>query len=258
MRNQLSAPGIVSWAATPSIFKTLKYFLAFLKKPRHKNEVTVPKEKRLQVLLHLILTEVTIKTLFLATVVCLFNLLDINLFQVNLQNVTGNKPFYLVLLLVVLYGPLREELIFRLPLVYSRRFMLIALAAFLASYAPLIMQETSLGSFHYAAAALAFCGFAAAFLLSPRLHSCIRQPWRTDYTSLFHLMTVVSALQYLVNYPYINLPLVMLPVLVLLQWIEGLFLGYTRLHLGFKWSLMQHIVNKCLLLIVFFSFYSTP
>lgn len=256
MKNHLFVPNIVSWASTPSLIKTIRQLFVFLKNPRQSKAPTVPGQQKLQVLLQLILTEVFVKALVIGAVAYLYYLFGISTQQVNLSSTTGNKSLYLVLLLVVVYGPLRDELIFRLPLVYSRRSMLIALAAFLAGYAPLVMQEANLGLLHYGAAALALACFAAALLLSPGLHACIRQPWKTDYASLFYIITLVFALQYLVNYPYINLPVFMLPVLVLLQWIEGLFLGYTRLHLGFKWSTAQHIFQKALLLITFLSFYS--
>ncbi|WP_439881827.1 hypothetical protein ACSX1A_01450 [Pontibacter sp. MBLB2868] len=256
MKDILSIPNIPLWVTHPSLLKTFKQFLGFLKKPTSNAAPLVSANSKARILLHLLLTEILVKGFVVAVVVLLYSLLDINLRQSNLHIIFGQRSVYFVLLLVVVYGPLKDELIFRLPLVYSRRFVLIALAVFLVGSAPLVMQEAGLSLTHYAAAAFVCCLLATFVLLSPRLHAYIRQPWKTDYTGLFHIISFVFALQYLVNYPYINLPLFMLPVLVLLQWIEGLFLGYTRLYLGFKWSMAQHIFNKTLLLLVFYSFYS--
>jgi hypothetical protein len=257
MRNLTLTPNLSISSSYLSLFRTFGLFLSFLKCPKPNKPLNLKKDTRLQVAGHIILTELIIKGFLLFMIYSLYAVFDVTLHPVNFKAVVGGTPFYLVAILVTIYGPLREELIFRLPLIYSRRFNLVALLVFLAGYAPIIMQEAKLNILSYLIATVGLMGLAAAVLLSPGTHSYIRQPWRKSYTSLYYVITFVFALQYLVNFPYINLPLFTLPILLMLQWVEGLFLGFVRINLGFTWCIVIHMINKTILLTVFINFFST-
>lgn len=91
-----------------------------------------------------------------------------------------------------------------------------------------------------------------------RFASACSLPWehrlrvRRFYPWLFHASAVAFAAVHLYNFNLHQMPIVMMPLLVLPQWITGLVLGWIRVRRGIGASMLLHAVfNAGPLLVVF-------
>jgi hypothetical protein len=253
MKKHIPSLSTTAWVSPPPLLYSIKHILHFLKKPQQNIKNSIPQESRLQVFTYLFLAKLTLIFFVVISIGGLYHIFDINIYQSSLSKVLNSKSVLLVIGLLFLYGPIRDEIIFRLPLIYSRRSVLIATIMFCAAIGPIVMSEASIGLMYYIIISALFIALVIFLLTSPHFHSLIRQPWKTDYSKLFYITTLLFALQHLIHFPFIDFPIYLLPVIVFVQWIEGLFLGYVRINLGFGWSVAQHILSNGILIGAFYS-----
>lgn len=139
-----------------------------------------------------------------------------------LRDALEQYPIWVIAFLVITIGPLAEEVIFRLHL--SRRWNLIAglMEIFSASSNKITRQEAA---------------------------GPIKVKWDRFYGLFFYLNAAAFALIHISNFEANSIPVWVTPLIVLPQFIAGLYFGYIRVKNGnLFWSVALHALHNAILL----------
>jgi hypothetical protein len=118
------------------------------------------------------------------------------------------------LLVLVLLGPLLEEVFFRLPMKYSRNYLF----RFFVYIVELFWFEDN----------------------EEKLHAFVIKTWRTYFWIFFYLMSSVFAFIHIFNHQDFKHLLLWSPLITMVQFVTGLIIGYLRLRFGFLWGWFYH------------------
>jgi Type II CAAX prenyl endopeptidase Rce1-like len=133
-----------------------------------------------------------------------------------------------VVILGVLAAPVLEELTFRLPLGPLRPWWLLVSALCLGSVDPRL--------------GLAALVVAVTVVACRPLRRAAVRFWAERFPAVFFGSAVAFGLLHVTNWHFGRplLAFVMLPLLVLPQGLIGVVLGYTRVRMGLRWSMLLH------------------
>jgi len=160
----------------------------------------------------------------------------------------------------VLFAPVTEELLFRLPLRYSViNFTITALLITLLTVRRLLLK---LGSFGLATAterwlwsavfAILVGSVLFVLLRSEPLTRLVKNIWLNHFRSVLYASCFAFGLVHIFNFRFTVLTaetLLLAPLLVLPQIISGFILAFTRLHLGISWCIALHAANNFLVVV---------
>ncbi|MFV0284160.1 MAG: type II CAAX prenyl endopeptidase Rce1 family protein [Castellaniella sp.] len=141
----------------------------------------------------------------------------------------------------LIWAPIIEEFTFRYAL--RRPAMLWWFVPFMAS---ILAQGAGAASGLMAAAAVLLALAPAWYPAGHRWHAGWRLSWRgrrlarRAYPWLFHAVALIFAAVHLFNFRFNGMSLVLLPLLVLPQWVTGLVLGWMRVRRGIGASIVLH------------------
>lgn len=162
-----------------------------------------------------------------------------------------SAPIYMFLFVAFLWSPVVEELTFRMGMRFSRAAhsysagLMLTLAVFLAFE----ITGVSAGLLAYAAMAVLFGTLfwvaAKAALDEKRLEEF----YRKRFGRIFYFFTLMFAASHLFNYTNIGGILFLAPLLILPQFMGGLFLGFVRMRYGLKWSVLGHLMHNVALMV---------
>lgn len=146
----------------------------------------------------------------------------VNLDDHALKAMLEQYPVWAIAGLVILIGPFLEELIFRLHL--NRRWNLIAgLSEWFTIASKRVLREE--------AAAL------------------VKVKWDRFFALFFYVNAVAFALVHMTNFQAIDVPIWVIPLIVLPQFVAGLYFGYIRVkNGGMFWSFALHALHNAILL----------
>lgn len=190
-----------------------------------------------------------INLLFGITISFLANLLISNMpFQSDLEvDLSQFSPLKLILFAGLLI-PLLEEIIFRLPLIWSKINIRISLITALCIFG------IGLISYHNSVLSTLYIVLFVSVVFSmwiPGVMSWLEQIWKQHFVWLFYSLTLLFALYHLSNYSPFSIKLLLVaPILISSQVISSLFLGYIRINFGFVWAIGYHIVWNSMLISV--------
>ncbi|MCM1983875.1 CPBP family intramembrane glutamic endopeptidase [Lyngbya confervoides] len=217
-------------------------FFRFLRQPRYAPETgLMPRQilgnvMRLYSLAIALLIPIVIVIQILSSTVIK---LDDNKFRDILQNM----PLLGFVFLAVVFAPIFEESIFRLPLRYSPLNLSIALILVLSLAGPLFLGQ--------AAPWILLSVLLGIILLSFCLGARLAQRTRTDHVhrwyarhlkGLIYGSAILFGLIHITNYH--RGAWAFAPVLVLPQVTLGFFLAYIRLKYGFWWAVFTHALHN--------------
>lgn len=167
--------------------------------------------------------------------------ISMGLQSANLMPHLQNKlPHFLMVILIV---PINEELIYRLPLVCKREFILLSIGLFSLSFSKWV-----LGDFLYASliTSAILCVLIPLFYLDVfQFKSKIEACQIKYFKQIFYFYALAFALIHLSNYTFTsNLHYLICPLLIIPQFITALTLGYVRLkyELGILITISVHIL----------------
>ncbi|TQI71153.1 CAAX prenyl protease-like protein [Gramella sp. Hel_I_59] len=136
----------------------------------------------------------------------------IDSYVLNLDMPLDDSHLILIFLLMVVIAPMIEEFIFRFPLKYKRNYL------------------------------LKFINYLSRGWLKDR--------WGSFFKYFLYLSVIVFGMIHLPNYNNSEtLFFIISPILVGSQLIGGVFLSYTRIKLGFIWSILQHSAFNLVILL---------
>lgn len=151
------------------------------------------------------------------------------------------------ILVAVLFAPLLEEAMFRLPLKRTRTTLLIALGIALFGIVSAVCGIPALRSAERLPMRLGI----TILLLPPVWFAVRRFAWRIRYSRYFYLLAVLFALAHLLNIEFSALQLAF-PVVCFLMWyvaekfVTGALYGFTRLRHGFVAACCLHALNNAI------------
>lgn len=139
-----------------------------------------------------------------------------------LKDALEQFPVWAIAGFVIVIGPILEELIFRLHL--SRRWNLIAG----------LMEWFTISSHR---------------ISQKEAAELVKVKWDRYYSFFFYLNAAAFALIHMTNFQAIDVPLWVIPLIVLPQFIAGLYFGYIRVkNGGLFWSIAMHALHNGILL----------
>ncbi len=137
----------------------------------------------------------------------------IHFYVVKLEYPLIDYNIVVIILLSVFAGPIIEELIFRLPLRYQRNYL--------------------------------------AQVVNWFTRGWLKKEWSGFYKYFLYFSILTFGLAHVFNYENREFIFYLLsPIIIGSQLIGGFLLSYSRVKLGFIWSLLQHIVFNLLLLLL--------
>ena len=142
-------------------------------------------------------------------------------------------------------APIFEEVIFRLPLVWTKLNIRISLIVSLCIFGYGLISNHNI----FQSAFVIFLFVVIVFSLWIRkVMKWLELIWKHYFIWLFYGLTLLFALYHLSNYSPFSVKLLLIaPILVSSQVVSSLFLGYIRINFGFIWSLGYHIIWNSLL-----------
>lgn len=153
----------------------------------------------------------------------------------------------------VLIGPLREEILFRLWLVYSRFNLSCFLGVFTLTVYLLIQKQNLISNWHQTAIAfvLGFTIFFIAFLFLRRYDNGFRK-WFSNHNRKLTIFSIIAfGYFHLFNFEISTDIILYSPLLLLSYFISGYILCSIRFVIGFKYALLLHIIINVIPSILF-------
>ena len=136
----------------------------------------------------------------------------------KMDDIINNSTVFYIFFLLVIIVPFIEELIFRLYLNYKRNFL--------------------------------FLGFDKIF------NNKLREFWSKHFKLCFYFSALLFGLIHATNYSNTSvLFYILIPFIILPQFLGGLAIGYIRLRLGFFWGVLEHAFHNFIIfgIIIFFA-----
>lgn len=198
-----------------TIKNTLKDLFVFLKNPKDEQDIDQSKQKKLKRLFSLLVIDIPI-TVLLSMLINYFAKLgwvEIENHQVKL--LLDLAPVWLVFLLAVIIIPFIEEIIFRFFLRFRRNYFLQIIIS-----------------------------------IFPKTKTPISGFWNKNYGYIFYLSAIAFALIHITNFGSNNPIFYLIPILVLPQFIIGLFIGYLRVHYNFMFGYLFHAIHNAIFITV--------
>jgi hypothetical protein len=163
----------------------------------------------------------------------------------------GFRPYFLVS--VILIVPILEELSFRLALDnYNNKFLVISVSVFLGMFLGDYLSQSLWLPNSYLAYFLIY--YIYIVLASGVLYLIIRTDfvkrkfdriktvWNTKPGLIFYLIAVFFAILHINNLEIKTNDLIFIPLIILPFFVGGLSLGYLRVRLGIKYSIILHVI----------------
>lgn len=197
------------------ISKIYSDFFYFLKNPEQ-NQIELKLREKWIIIFSILLLDFVVAFI---TMPILGLLEDLDILKLDYDDFLFDQNILFILLIAGIIVPIIEEIIFRLPLKYSRNYL-----------------------------------FRGLDYISNNRSKLI---WNKYFKFFFYAFAIVFALIHLSNYNNNSiLFFVLAPIIVFSQFFGGLTLGYIRLKLGFIWGVLQHSLFNCFIFAIGFLFFN--
>lgn len=245
------------YIAPPALKDTLKGLWEFVRRPRLLKREQNVLEVKLPLIFQLAFILLLLQVGLFIAIALLGNLLGLQVLNANIAGyIFAQSSFVPLFATLVLLAPVTEELIFRLPLIYSRTFILVALLTFLLSLGPVVALALNIPLVPYAMGAILLLGLAS-WLLTHRKHKLrVHLLWERHFGLVFYTFTVLFALLHFTSPQSYALPQALFLLLLLHKLVGGIFMGYTRLRLGMGWSVALHMFHNLVVLLVLLGYWA--
>ena len=151
-----------------------------------------------------------------------------------------------ILLLSSVYAPILEELVFRLPLKFSKRNLIIAsIGLSLISF-----RIFSGFEYIYCVALGVGIGLVSQFLMTNKMLTILSGFWLNHRLIIFYTSLLSFSFLHLKNYEITTELLRFSPIFVLPRFLSGIFYSYIRLNSGILVAICFHAFNNGILQII--------
>jgi hypothetical protein len=238
-----------SGSSKPRIIDTAAAFWQFLRAPRQMEALHERPTQVWRPLLQLFVLKLVIALGISALVYGLIKMMGYNPFANHrLDRFLQETNPLLVLLALALVGPAVEEFFFRAPLRYTRMRLFVAFLAIIFFVLPTLLELIRISTLISVLIWLASLMLAIWVVISDIRAWRIRRLWEKHFGAVFYTFTIIFALTHLANYDNLHMPVALMPLLVVPQFIGALFWGYIRLRFSLTWAMVAHGAFNALLL----------
>lgn len=238
---------------SPRPKETALAFWRFLKAPKQLEALHQKPEEVWRPLLQLFVLKFTLSLGIAAIIFGLIKLMGYNPFASHRLGrfLEENNPL-LVLLAVAVISPAIEEFFFRAPLRYTRMRLFVAFLTIIFFILPTLLEMLQISTLLSALIWLVALMLAIWVVLSDMRAWYLRRLWEKRFPTVFYTFTIVFGMVHLANYENLHLPIALIPLLVVPQFIGALFWGYIRLRFSLTWAIVSHgLFNAVLLAIAY-------
>ncbi|WP_370525436.1 type II CAAX prenyl endopeptidase Rce1 family protein [Dysgonomonas sp. 521] len=152
--------------------------------------------------------------------------------------------------IIAVVGPVCEELIFRLPLIFTKRNLLIAIVLLV-----FLLNKSDIPRAIVLSIVIIGVGLFLLYYKKFRITEFLENVWKNHYTFVFYIFVLLFACIHITNYRDLSfIQYCLTPLIVVPQLIMGIFFGYTRVRYknGLIISIFMHIcLNSLSLLFAF-------
>lgn len=193
------------------IIENIKKINAYILNPKHDVHLVTQKNKKWEILFSGLLYDLVVGLLIVFPLVNF-----IHYYIIRLESIHDDLKFGIGLMffLTVILAPIFEEFFFRMPLRYQNNYLFIFFDGFLG--------DKSLEGF-----------------------------WKRNFSFFFYLFAFVFGVIHITNYENDqNIFFALSPIIIFSQSYGGLIMGYIRMHLGLKWSILHHALHNFFIVII--------
>ena len=210
--------------------------LTFVKKPRLDNLPDSFKENPQKVLMRLLGLDF-ILMFFLSGILAVAGVQEM---EHEVQKLLDNP--ILLALMAVIFAPLVEEAVFRLPLRYAAGNLLLPLLLILLFIPSLFAPMTS-GILIGVILLLGLIFYFFNQKTDGQLETQLNHSWEEKFPLIFWLFTFAFAILHLTNFSD-AIPIYLAPILILPQFALGIIIGYIRIGWGFWYGVLFHAMHN--------------
>ena len=189
-----------------------------------------------------------------------FKLFFINLFIIALMSIiTGflriilnisfkevNQQISIIWLLNLSMIPVLEEIAYRLPLIYSKRYLALSFMAITYFISSILFADgildTSANIYIRIIIALGIGGGSYSLLTIRSIENKISEIWTKHFKIVFYTLLCLFTIGHLGSYDISLAVLILFPILISPQFIGGVFLSFIRTKFGFGYSILFHVL----------------
>jgi len=224
--------------------------LDFLKSPvNDMPDISTIKEK-LSIFIPLFLLEIVIAVFCGGIISQLTN--GLHLMEGNkLEHFFSYYPVWVVFIYVALAGPMLEELLFRLPLKLNEKYMQINVVLTVTGLIYILVFTIKVYIIQISLVVVEIILLSIYFSSKELFNKYIISIWSRKFIWVFYLSAAIFGMLHISNYSPKLITFLLMPILVLPQFIVGLFCGYIRIRLGFFWGYLLHVSHNFIFIIPF-------
>jgi membrane protease YdiL (CAAX protease family) len=221
----------------------------FLKKPTIKQPVISTLKGKLKLFISLFILEIVF-TFCTGVLISGFGNSDITSgTTVNIQQYLNQFPAWFIFIALVIITPTIEELFFRLSLKLNVKTMHFNVIIIIAGIILFIMSIIKTKWIE-----ISFITFGVIILLSyfirkGKFNQIILAFWDKNFSYVFYFFVFSYGLLHVSNFNPKSISFLLLPIILLPQFILGLFCGYIRVKLGFNWSCFFHFLHNGIIML---------
>lgn len=169
----------------------------------------------------------------------------------KLERFFNDYPVWIVFIYVALAGPMLEELLFRLPLKLNEKYMQINVALTVTGLIYILVFTIKVYIFQISMVVVEIILLSIYFSSKKLFNKYIINIWNKKFTWVFYISAGTFGMLHISNYSPKFIIFLLMPILVLPQFIVGLFCGYIRIRLGFMWGYFMHAAHNFVFIIPF-------
>ncbi len=224
--------------------------LDFLKSPlKDMSPISSVKEK-LSIFIPLFLLEIVIAIFCGGIISQLTNGLHL-MEGFKLERFFNNYPVWVVFIYVALAGPMLEELLFRLPLKLNEKYVQINVVLTLTGLIYILVFTIKVYIIQVSLVVVEILLLSIYFAGRELFNKYIISAWNSKFSWVFYISAATFGMLHISNYSPKLITFLLMPILVLPQFIVGLFCGYIRLRLGFFWGYFFHASHNFVFIVPF-------
>ncbi len=160
-------------------------------------------------------------------------------------------PVWAVFIYVALAGPMLEELLFRLSLKLNEKYMQINVVLTVTGLVYILVFTIRVYLIQISLVVVEIILLSIYFNSKELFNKYIIKIWDRKFIWVFYISAATFGMLHISNYSPRLITFLLMPILVLPQFIVGLFCGYIRIRLGFMWGYVFHASHNFVFIIPF-------
>jgi hypothetical protein len=227
--------------------KQIDALVAFLKAPSKDIPVIYSKGEKFAIMVPLFLLDIAL-ALFSGAIISIivkeFGLLEGH----KMTAFMNDRPAWFIIFYGVMLAPVIEEFFFRLHLRINEKYLQLNVILMITGLIYILASIINVRILQICLIALEVLLLAIYLIKKEQINTYLLTIWERKYFSVFYISSSIFALLHISNYDPKAITYLLIPILVLPQFVLGVLCGFLRLRLGFIWGIIFHSGHNLLFL----------